>query len=128
MVISHSERRQVENEMIFRRRNEKVGDDLSALDAMLIDDGNRVLVHDEDLVLQFMCECSDENCTTRIPMPLSEYQEIHTDRDTFVVLPNHQVEAIEKVHKVTKNYSVVKKNVTIAEPSGGLNDTPIDNA
>lgn len=128
MVISHSERRQVENEMIFRRRNEKVGDDLSALDAMHIDDGNGRLVHDEDLVLQFMCECSDENCVTRIPMLLSEYQEIHTDRDTFIVLPNHQVEAIEKVHKETAHYSVVKKNVTVAEPSGPLNDTPIDNS
>lgn len=128
MSISHAEHRQIENEMIFRRINEKVGDDLGALDAMHIEDGDVHLIRDEDLLLQFKCECSDENCTTRIPMQLNEYQDIHADRSTFIVIPNHQVDPIEKVVKQTPKYNVVLKNNSIPEPSDTLNDTPIDNS
>lgn len=128
MGITHAERRQIENEMIFRRINEKVGDDLGALDAMHIEDGNVHLISDEDLMLRFKCECSDENCTVRIPMLLSEYQEIHTDRDTFIVVPNHQVDPIEKVISKSPTYTVVKKNNSTPEPSDDLNSTSIDNS
>jgi hypothetical protein len=128
MSISHAERRQIENEMIFRHSNEKVGDDLVALDAMHIEDGNIELIGNDTLELHFQCECSDENCTTRIPMSVAEYQEIHADRDTFIVIPNHQVDPIEKVLKKTPKYTIVKKNHSIAEPTNGLNATAIDNS
>ena len=127
MEISHAERRQIENEMIFRRTNEKVGDDLSQLDAMHIEDGHIDLVRNEDLELQFKCECSDENCHGRIAMLLTKYQEIHTDRDTFIVLPDHEVDPIEKVLETTATYNVVKKNNSTSEPSGELNITTVDN-
>lgn len=128
MSITDAERRQIENEMIFRRSNEKAGDSLGALDVMHIEDGNVHLIRNEDLTLYFKCECSDENCEVRIPMLLSEYQKIHTDRDTFIVLPNHQVDPIEKVIKESAAYNVVKKNNSTPEPSDGLNDTIIKNS
>jgi hypothetical protein len=128
MSITNAERRQIENEMIFRRINEKVGDDLGVLDAMHIEDGNVHLIQDEDLMLRFKCECSDENCAARIPMLLNEYQEIHTNRDTFIVAPNHQVDPIEKVVRESATYNVVKKNNSTPEPSDELNDTVIDNS
>lgn len=127
MTISNAERRQIENEMIFRRGNEKVGDDLDALDAMHREDGNIDLVADEDMTLLFKCECSDENCSLRLPMQLSEYQKIHSNRDTFIVFPNHQVDPIEKVLRKTAHYAIVKKNNSTPEPSGTLNDTPVNN-
>lgn len=128
MSITHAERRQIENEMIFRRINEKVGDDLGALDAMHIEDGHVDLIRDENLLLHFKCECSDENCTVRIPMLLTEYQEIHTDRDTFIVIPDHEVDPIEKVLLKTPRYNVVKKNNSTGEPTDVLNTTTIDNS
>jgi hypothetical protein len=128
MSISSAERRQIENEMIFRRTNEKVVDGLDALDAMHIEDGHTDLVNDEDLLLRFRCECSDENCVERISMLLSEYQKIHADRKSFIVLPNHQVEAIEEVIRASPTYNVVRKDVTIPEPDGGLNKTDVDNS
>lgn len=128
MNISITERRQIENEMIFRRTNEKVGDGLIALDAMHIEDGNIDLIRDKDLILMFKCECSDENCTERIPLILETYQTIHEDRDTFIVKTNHQVEPIEKVITVADGYNVVKKNNSTDEPSDVLNDTTIDNS
>lgn len=128
MNISEAERRQIENEMIFRRINEKVGAELDDLDAMHIKDGNPHLVRNKDVSLHFQCECSDENCTARIPVLLSEYRNIHEDRNTFIVQPNHQVDPIEKVLKKTPLYNIVKKNNSTAEPSDTLNRTSIDNS
>lgn len=128
MNISIAERRQIENEMIFRRLNEKVGDDLGALDAMHIEDGNIHLIRDELLLLRFRCECSDENCSVRIPLELSKYQEIHEDRDTFIVKTDHQVDPIEKVIKREDLYNVVRKNNSTPEPNSVLKKTTIDNS
>lgn len=127
MDLPITERRQIENEMIFRRANEKVGDDLDALDSFHIEDGNFHLVRDYDSKLQFKCECSDENCDARIPIKLSVYQKLHKDRDSFIIKLKHQVESIEKVVLTESNYSVVKKNNSTAEPGSELNTTTIKN-
>ena len=127
MSISHSERRQIENEMIFRRANEKVAKDLATLDANHIKDGNIALTRDDDLTLEFKCECADEQCTERIAMLVSDYEAIHQDRSTFIVLPHHDVEDIEKVLREEPAFTVVRKNHSIAEPTGSLNSTTINN-
>ena len=127
MNISKAEQRQIENEMIFRRINEKVGIDLDALDAMHTEDGNFDLILDEDLRLMFKCECSDENCEARIPLKLSQYKKIHRQRSTFIVHPNHQVDLIEVVTVEEKDYSVVVKNNTTPEPNDVLKNTAIHN-
>jgi hypothetical protein len=130
MGISSAERHQIENEMLFRRMNEKVGDDLGALDASYIDDKEIYLIRDDDVLINFKCECSDENCTVRIPLKLSEYQEIHENRDTFIVMPDHQVDPIEEVVSSGPNYNVVIKHNSTADPAAGqaLHDTTIDNS
>jgi len=123
-----SERRQIENEMIFRRANEVVGDNLDEVDANHRDDGNPELVRNEDILLHFRCECSDEDCNARIPMKLSLYQTIHENRDAFIIKLKHQVESIEKVIVSEQSYSVVEKNNSTAEPGKLLNVTSIDNS
>lgn len=128
MKISTAERRQIENEMIFRRMNEKVSDGLGALDAMHIEDGNPELIRDEDALLYFKCECSDEDCDERITIKLTEYQELHVNRDTFIVKSGHQVDSIEKVIKSAPGYNVVFKNNSTPEPGRELNETTIDNS
>lgn len=128
MNMPISERRQIENEMIFRRINEKVGDDLDRLDAKNIEESNPHLVWDDTISLNFKCECSDENCDQRIPIKLSVYKKIHENRSAFIIKLKHQVEKIEKVILSEKNYSVVLKNKTTSEPSDVLNNTSINNA
>ncbi len=127
MSITRTERHQIENEMIFRRANEKVAKQLAKLDAMHIEDGNDKLVNNEDFLLFFKCECSDEDCNERVKVLLSTYKEIHSDRDAFIVLPHHEIDKIESVIKRTKDYIVVKKNNTVPEPIHGLNETPSNN-
>lgn len=122
-----TERRQIENEMIFRRVNEKIGDGLEALDAMHIEDGNTELLHDVDILLRFRCECSDEDCAVRIPISLSAYKKIHENRDSFIIKLKHQVNSIEKVILTEADYSVVQKNNSTAEPSDELNKTNVNN-
>lgn len=128
MDISLTERRQIENEMIFRRANEKVGDKLDEIDASHIEDDEPELIRSDDLLLHFMCECSDEDCDARIPIKLSVYQKIHENRDAFIIKLKHQVKAIEKVILTEENYSVVEKNNSTAEPGNSLNTTTIHNA
>jgi hypothetical protein len=127
MDMPLSERRQIENEMIFRRVNEKVGDDLGSLDAMHIEDDNLDLIWDDAILLNFKCECSDEDCEKRIPIKLSVYKKIHENRDAFIIKLKHQVKEIEKVILSEENYSVVEKNKSTAEPSDTLNETTINN-
>lgn len=128
MDMPISERRQIENEMIFRRINEKLGDDLDNLDAMHIEDGNPHLVWKDAVLLNFKCECSDEDCDARIAVKLSVYNKIHENRDAFIIKLKHQVNKIEKVILTESNYSVVEKNNSTAEPGDTLNITTIDNS
>lgn len=128
MKISDAERKQIENEMIFRRVNEAVIQNLVDLDAMHTKDKNLHLLWDQTILLQFKCECSDEKCEIRIPLTMKDYQKIHLDRDTFIVKPHHQVDPIEKIVRVEETYSVVKKNHRTAEPGDELNITSLDNS
>jgi hypothetical protein len=127
MDMPISERRQIENEMIFRRLNEVVGDNIESLDTMHIEDDNPHLIWDDAILLNFKCECSDENCDKRIPVKLSVYKKIHENRDAFIVKLKHQVEDIEKVILSEDNYSVVEKNNSTAEPNDILKNTSINN-
>lgn len=127
MNMPLSERRQIENEMIFRRVNEKIGDDLESINAMHVEDDNIHLISDDDLLLHFKCECSDEDCDARIQIKLSSYQKIHENRDAFIIKLKHQVNAIEKVILTEDEYSVVEKNNSTDEPGDKLNITSINN-
>jgi hypothetical protein len=130
MKLLPEERKQIENEMLFRRANEKIGTDLDHLDALHIADGNPHLVRDDDLLLNFKCECSDEDCAVRVPMRLSYYRKLHADRSVFIIKPNHEVRPIEKVIEAADGYSVVRKNNVTREPRKGadFNRTSLDHA
>jgi hypothetical protein len=127
MDMPISERRQIENEMIFRRLNEKMGDSIDRLDAMHIEDYNIQLLWNEAILLNFKCECSDENCDKRIPIKLSVYKKIHENRDAFIIKLKHQVEDIEKIILSEDNYSVVEKNNSTPEPNDTLKNTTVNN-
>lgn len=128
MDMPLSERRQIENEMIFRRSNEKIVKELDQLDAQLIDDDYPELIREDDLQLHFICECSDENCVERIPLKMSVYQKLHKNRKAFVLKHGHEVKKIEKVIQTKDKYVVVEKNKTTDSPGNSLNSTSIDNS
>lgn len=128
MNMPLSERRQIENEMIFRRANEKVAETLAELKSRFIEDDYPELAVADDITLHLLCECSDEECKVRVPIKLSDYQRIHKNRDAFIIKPKHQVKEIEKVIATEDAYSVVEKNKSTAEPIGTLNATSTSNS
>jgi hypothetical protein len=60
-------------------------------------------------------------------MTLDTYRRIHKERNSFIVKLNHQVDEIEKVIAIRKEYSIVKKNKSTDEPGDTLNQTTIRN-
>ncbi len=123
MSMPLEEKRQIGNEMIFRRANEQISIGLDKVDAQHIDKGEPQLVRSEDYILHFLCECSDETCVTRIPMTISSFKKIHLNRGSFIIKLKHQVKSIEKVVRSEADYSVVEKNHYTTEPHKELNNT-----
>jgi hypothetical protein len=96
-----SKRRLIENELLLRRKNE------SAKDALQKYYGDE---HDVDnALLEFYCECSNDDCEERVEITMNEYEKHHKRNDRFVVLLDHDLPEIEKVVVETDDYIVVQK-------------------
>jgi len=63
----------------------------------------------------------------RLPITLAEYTSIHEDRQCFVVVPGHEVVAIEKVVMKAPQYTVVEKFIDAPEHPQKLNETAVNN-
>jgi hypothetical protein len=126
MIDKSSLRRLVENEAVFRQHNEKAQHSLMALDMLAAQEGD-VAPDTGELVLHFYCECSDENCRQRVAVKVDEYANIHRNRQCFVVVPGHEVNAIEKVVTRTPAYMVVEKFADAPEQPQKLNKTAVNN-
>ncbi len=120
--------RLIENEAIFRKYNEKVRSGFDDLKKLAADDGNDDVTEGIDRMdFQFFCECSDENCKERITMKMSEYSAIHKNRNRFIVLPGHQVVAVEKVIKKKSSYTEVEKYRNPPSNPDTLHKTDVQN-
>lgn len=121
-----SERRLVENEIVFRQLNEQIQKG--------IDEANRIAAEDEqshlriqqskdDDPLHFYCECADENCVRRVVLSHHDYNTIHRRRDHFVILPGHERPQVEDVVQREEGYFVVEKKIMPPEQVGSVFDT-----
>lgn len=90
------EERLARNELLFRDLNEQVEFVATPLDGA----GG---------TFEFFCECSNIDCTLRLPMSLAEYEQVRSDPAWFVVAPGHDLPEIEEVLRRTDAYQVVKK-------------------
>jgi len=68
----------VQSQQIFRSANER----MQAL---------AVAIVPAEQLIPFLCECADDACFGRVDMSLSDYDDIHRDRDRYAVLHDHQV-------------------------------------
>ena len=127
MVQTLSERRMIENEAVFREHNERIKKDFDELKKVAKEEGQEVFISEEDKLLHYYCECSDENCRKRIKLRFSRYNEIHKQRDHFVIVCGHESTKIERVVNKGKEFCIVKKFITPPESAPRLNKTEIDN-
>lgn len=120
-------KRLVENEAVFRKHNEKVESLFDELKEIATEEGHDEIAETDGLMLEFYCECSDENCQKRVTLSLGQYSKIHTNRNQFTIVPGHQVAGVEKIVRKTKQYYVVEKFISPPTTPSGLNKTPVDN-
>lgn len=110
MEESISKRRLVENEAIFRLRNERIIARLDGLAKKSSQKGRQAtLPPSRDATLNFYCECSDMDCRQWIKLPIDTYRAIHKKRDHFIVKPGHEDTSIEAVVDKETHYYVVQK-------------------
>jgi hypothetical protein len=108
--VSEDKVRRARTEALFRDVNERIAESAQRFDA------------DQT---QFVCECSDANCTHRIPMTLAEYENVRADGATFVLEPGHEHEDIERVlERRTRFHIVEKMQKTVRATVRRLNPRP----
>jgi hypothetical protein len=66
-------------------------------------------------VFEFLCECSNIDCTLRLPLTLAAYERVRVDPTQFVVAPGHDLPEIEDVVHRADGYQVVRKHGEAAE-------------
>ena len=91
--MSGAERRAL-NENIFREVNER-------LEELGEEYG--------DNVVEFVCECSDADCSAPLAIPLPAYEAVRDHARRFVLVPGHQREDVERVVEEHSNHIVVEK-------------------
>lgn len=128
MSKSLSDQRMAENEVVFRQFNEKAQARVEEIKRVAIEEGEEALSKQYDVPLPFICECSDENCDKRIDLKPSRYKEIHLQRNSFVLIPGHEVTEIERVVVTQKDYVIVSKFVYPSANVSKLHKTDVDNS
>lgn len=81
-------------ESLFREVNERIAESAERFEA------------DE---AEFVCECDDPTCTTRVPHTLAAYDEVRADGTTFLLRPGHDNETVERVVEAGEHHVVVEK-------------------
>lgn len=102
-----SERRLVENEMLFREANRKV--------QRQVQRDRRTHNIPETAKLHFYCECSNFHCRDRIVLTADEYDRAHGSRKHFITIPTHEDPSVEAIVDGNDVYSVVEKYIDPAK-------------
>jgi hypothetical protein len=64
---------------------------------------------EDDELAVFVCECGTLGCATTLELRLSEYEDVRTSFERFVVVPGHEIPDIEDVVERRPGYTVVAK-------------------
>lgn len=57
----------------------------------------------------FVCECGHLGCSSTLELEVSQYEGVRTNFDRFLVLPGHEIEAVDRVVERHPGYLVVIK-------------------
>ncbi len=86
--------KRAQTEALFRDVNERIAESAQRFDA----DST-----------QFVCECSDPNCTSRLEATLDEYEKVRAEGATFMLTPGHVDRDIERVVSDRGRFQIVEK-------------------
>ena len=74
-----------------------------------IEDAAHALTFDNHL-FEFMCECSNPDCTLRVQLTIAQYEDVRRDSTQFIVAPGHELPEIEDAVARGAGYEVVRKH------------------
>ncbi|HET9507850.1 MAG TPA: hypothetical protein VFO81_07890 [Gaiellaceae bacterium] len=97
-TVSKRDERLAQNEVMFRRVNERIVSDLRARR----DGGSHEL--------EIVCECSDRDCLRVLRIEVAEYEWLRLNPRRFAVLPGHEAPAVEDVVERHDRFVVVEKH------------------
>jgi len=60
-------------------------------------------------LVAFRCECAALGCNLLLEITLAEYEAVRADSRQFLVIPGHEVVAVEEVVRRAPGYVVVRK-------------------
>ena len=89
------EERAARNEALFREANERI----RALSDKFATGTETV---------SFVCECSNDDCTENLELPLELYEAVRANSRRFLVVPGHEGESDHVVERTT-DYVIVEK-------------------
>lgn len=58
---------------------------------------------------EFVCECHDPTCTSRLEVSLEDYERIRSEGTHFLLEPGHEDGKIERVVERRKRFAIVEK-------------------
>ena len=93
--MDEREHRLAQNEVLFREVNER-----------LVGVAHRL---GPNIPYEFICECANPDCTFRVSLTLTDYENIRADGTQFIVLPLHYTPEVENLVLENKAYWVVRK-------------------
>lgn len=88
-----SRERLARNQTLFREVNERIKEVADPVDGGV----------------DFLCECSNTDCTTSIPLTLTEYEAVRSESAWFFVEPGHEQLEVERVVSESERFTVVEK-------------------
>jgi hypothetical protein len=95
--VDAREERLARNEVLFRDVNERI-------EQVAARQGS------DPHVFEFLCECSNLDCSLRLPLTLAEYEIVRADPASFVVALGHELPEIEDVVRETDRFQIVRKH------------------
>lgn len=57
----------------------------------------------------FVCECGHLGCSSTVELGIDDYEEVRTDFDRFLVIPGHEIVAVDRVVERHPEHLVVVK-------------------
>ena len=57
----------------------------------------------------FLCECSNDDCTSTLELRWDEYRDIRAHDDRFVIRPGHETAEIDRVVEEHDGFVIVEK-------------------
>jgi hypothetical protein len=96
------DRRVAENEVRFRALNERLR-------------ASSVAWEGREGVLDLVCECGNEDCTTPIQLTPGEYESVRSGETQFAIVPGHAHPEVEDVVAQQDGWALVRKRGEAAE-------------